>query len=54
MAAMRHKHGGQNNKYGKVTKKQIREVLFISQNMRESNQLIDWKSFFMLCQLEMF
>ena len=34
MAAMPRKHSGHNDKYGKVTKKQIRKVLFISQNMR--------------------
>ena len=34
MAAMHHIHCGHYDKYGKVTKKQIRRVLFISQNMR--------------------
>ena len=34
MAAMHHIHGGHYDKYGKVTKEQIRRVLFISQNMR--------------------
>ena len=34
MAAMHQIHGGNYDMYAKVTKKQIRRVLFISQNMR--------------------
>ena len=34
MAAMPQRHGGHNVKYGKINKKQMRKVLFISQNKR--------------------
>lgn len=54
MAAMPHKHGGHYDKYGKVTKERLRKVIFISQKMQGMNQSINWKSFFMLRQLEMF